>query len=648
MSLLKWLDKRPMLQFAGISMLLNLLVEILSRRSITAGFEFLLANPLLFLYNAAIILLTLSVSLACKRRYFTMIIVSVIWLGLGVANCVLLGFRTTPLAAIDFQILKSVDSIISMYLNQIEIILIAVVLLCVLAGIIIAWKRTPKKKPKLLAAISAVIAVAIFIAASTSFLVKAQALASNFGNLADAYKDFGFAYCFSRSLLDRGITKPDNYSEEEISRVLKAIHADETLAPELTPNIIMVQLESFFDVNYLKGLSFSENPVPVFARLKESCPHGFLTVPSIGAGTANTEFEILTGMNLGYFGAGEYPYKSVLQKETCESICYDLRELGYTNHAIHNHEGTFYQRHVVFSNLGFDTYTSLEYMNNVEYTPIGWAKDAVLTGEVMKALASTSGQDFIYTISVQAHGRYPQEVVDPGQKITVAGIEGEKKRVAFEYFVNQLYETDAFIDALTAELSTFEEPVVLVLFGDHLPSFGIENEDLSNANRLQTEYVVWSNFPLEGSRQDLSSYQLNAYILKQLGINNGILTKLHQTLFDQEDYQAALEMMEYDMVCGEQIAYGGVSPHLPTELQMGVSEIKVSGIRRENENAYVYGEGFTEWSQVIIDGNQVDAIFIDGNTLMIAAGDMEPGVSLVVAQIGDKTILSETSIYQCP
>ncbi|MDD2282168.1 MAG: LTA synthase family protein, partial [Eubacteriales bacterium] len=120
MSLLKWLDKRPMLQFAGISMLLNLLVEIFSRRSIAAGFEFLLANPLLFLYNAAIILLTLSVSLACKRRYFTMIIVSVIWLGLGVANCVLLGFRTTPLAAIDFQILKSVDSIISMYLNQIE------------------------------------------------------------------------------------------------------------------------------------------------------------------------------------------------------------------------------------------------------------------------------------------------------------------------------------------------------------------------------------------------------------------------------------------------------------------------------------------------------------------------------------------------
>lgn len=647
MKLFTWLDKRPVPQCASIAILLNLLVEILSRRSIIAGLGFMLADPLLFLYNAGIILLTLSVSMACKRRYFVLIIVSVIWLGLGVANCVLLGFRTTPLAAIDFQILKSVDSIISMYLNNSQIVLISVAFLSVLAGIIIAWNRTPKKKPKLLAAISAVIAIAVFVATSTSF-VKAHALASDFGNLADAYQDYGFVYCFSRSLLDRGIEKPDTYCEEEIAGILWAIDADENLAPALTPNIIVVQMESFFDVNYLKGLSFSENPVPVFTKLKASGTHGFLTVPSIGAGTANTEFEILTGMNLGYFGAGEYPYKSVLQKDTCESICYNLRELGYTSHAIHNHEGTFYQRHVVFSNLGFDTYTSLEYMNNIEYTPIGWAKDAVLTGEVVKALASTPGQDFVYAITVQAHGKFPQEATEEMQPITIAGIEDEKKQCAFEYFVNQLHETDAFISALISELEAYKEPVVLVMFGDHLPSLGIENEDLLNGNRFETEYAVWSNFPLEVPSQDLKSYQLSAYILQQLGINNGMLTKLHQNLAEQENYQAALELMEYDMVCGEQIAYGGVSPHLPTDLQMGVSEIKVSGIRRENENAYVIGEGFTEWSQVIIDGNEVDTMFVDGNILMIAAEEIEPGAGLVVAQIGDKTILSETGEFDCP
>ena len=36
-------------------------------------------------------------------------------------------------------------------------------------------------------------------------------------------------------------------------------------------------------------------------------------VPSVGAGTANTEFEVLTGMNMRFFGPGEYPYKTVVK-----------------------------------------------------------------------------------------------------------------------------------------------------------------------------------------------------------------------------------------------------------------------------------------------------------------------------------------------
>ena len=77
--------------------------------------------------------------------------------------------------------------------------------------------------------------------------------------------------------------------------------------PNQKPNVIFVQLESFFDVNYLNGVSFSEEPVPVFSALKEECIHGYLTVPALGAGTANSEFEFITGMNLDYFGTGEYP-----------------------------------------------------------------------------------------------------------------------------------------------------------------------------------------------------------------------------------------------------------------------------------------------------------------------------------------------------
>lgn len=103
----------------------------------------------------------------------------------------------------------------------------------------------------------------------------------------------------------------------------------------------MVQLESFFDPTLVKYLQFSQDPVPNFRKLKENFSSGYLTVPSVGAGTANTEFEVLTGMSLQFFGPGEYPYKTILKESTAESVNYDLKELGYSTHAIHNNKGTF-------------------------------------------------------------------------------------------------------------------------------------------------------------------------------------------------------------------------------------------------------------------------------------------------------------------
>ena len=56
-------------------------------------------------------------------------------------------------------------------------------------------------------------------------------------------------------------------------------------------------------------------------------------MPSVGAGTANTEFEVLTGMNLRYFGPGEYPYKTIMKKQQTESVATALKEFGYGAHA---------------------------------------------------------------------------------------------------------------------------------------------------------------------------------------------------------------------------------------------------------------------------------------------------------------------------
>ena len=72
-----------------------------------------------------------------------------------------------------------------------------------------------------------------------------------------------------------------------------------------------------------------------------------------------------------------FPSTNIMLKTTAESIPYNLKQIGYKTHAIHNHRGVFYGRNRVFPNLGYDTFTSVEYMNNVGRTPKNWAKDKI-------------------------------------------------------------------------------------------------------------------------------------------------------------------------------------------------------------------------------------------------------------------------------
>ena len=174
-------------------------------------------------------------------------------------------------------------------------------------------------------------------------------------------------------------------------------------------------------------------------------------MPSVGAGTANTEFESITGMSLHYFGPGEYPYKSILKETTCESAPYVLKSLGYRTHAIHNNEANFYGRKSVFANLGFDTFTSEEYMSEQDDTnPNDWMRDRNLTKYIMQALNETDDPDYIYTISVQGHGDYPEEPTIENPKITVSGSSTEALNNKWEYYCNQIYEMDQFVKELTA------------------------------------------------------------------------------------------------------------------------------------------------------------------------------------------------------
>lgn len=604
----------------AVSFGLTLFTEITSRRSLIEPFIFLFTRFHLFFFDFLIIFFTLSISLLFKKRKAWMILLGTVWAALGITDFVMRCFRVTPFAATDFALLESVWSIMPVYLEIWQIILIAAAILAVIALLVYLFVKAKKEKVDFRIAACSVLVSVLLIFGLSSVYHHVGVVSDHFGNLPDAYDEYGFAYCFTIGLFDRGIDMPEDYSQENVEEILNSIGATPVGDDRTKPNIIMVQLESYFDVNYLRNVTFSENPVPNFTALKKEYSNGFLRVPSIGSGTANTEFEVLSGMSLDYFGTAEYPYKTILQESTCETIAYNLKEQGYTAHAIHNHTGTFYDRNHVYQNMGFDTFTSLEYMTEVKKNPIGWAEDSVLTGEIIAALNSTPAQDFIYAISVQAHGRYPRETEESVGNIDVFGIEDEGTLTAYKYFVNQLHETDRFIGELITALENRSDPYIVVFFGDHLPSLDLTEENITNGDLYDTEYVIWSNFETERRIKDLEAYQLSAYVMELAEFSNGIFTKLHQNYSDNENYQSALEMLEYDVLYGSYGAYNGKMKYQPTVIQMGVRDIEIYNVKVGDTCITVTGKNFTESSVIVLDGKRIETEFISKYAIKSAEG----------------------------
>ena len=354
-------------------------------------------------------------------------------------------------------------------------------------------------------------------------------------------------------------------------------------------------------------------------------------------------------MSLDYFGPGEYPYKTVLQTTACESLAFNLKELGYTAHAVHNHKASFYDRAHVFSSLGFDTFIPLEFMQNMEYNPIGWAVDGVLTGEILSCLDSTEGHDLVYAITVQSHGVYSEEPldgVDYAFDVEIVDPTTEVNETAFEYYLTQMHEVDRFIADLITNLSVRRENTVVVLYGDHLPYFGLRNDEMTNNNVYQTEYVIWSNYGLEAEAVDLHAYELSAHILEQLGMNNGLITKLHQNYSRDEDYYTSLEMLQYDMLYGKKECYGYEIGYTPSDIKLGLKPLTVTSVENTELGLEVKGEMFTEFTGVRINGEKHDVIYVDTETVLVPEYDAVYGDVITAIQTnGKRTTFAESEPF---
>lgn len=733
-AVLRFMNRYSILFHVLLSCGVCFVIEWVSRHSFLEACSFVVDRNLVFLYNSLIVFASLLLVYTVRRRALLRTVISVFWLFLGIINGCILAKRVSPFSFTDLKMVGDLFTMQSNYFTAGEAILVIVGVSLVLLFLVVLWFKGPKFQGKTHRVFGLVMtaAVVMMIPTVTDAAVSNNILTNYFENLAQGYKDYGFVYSFSSSVLDRGMSTPSDYSEEAVDAVLAKIGVEDTdtklaqasaeteenkassdqgqteerktgteasktdasgllikgemqaaFVPEESvktaaaredgqadgqteasvgdtgktqtgvtaghPNIICILLESFIDPELVNFLELSDEVVPNFHKLYQNYTSGYLEVPVVGAGTANTEFEILTGMGMQFFGLGEYPYKTILKQTNCESIASDLSEIGYGTHVVHNNGGNFYSRRNAFSMMGFDTFTSKEMMDIREYTPLGtWPKDEILIGEVEKALDYTPDQpDFVYTITVGSHGDYPQEKVLDDPEIQVSGVEDEGMHYAWEYYVNMVHETDKFIGDLIEMLSERDEPTIVVMFGDHLPTMGLEESDMKTGTLFKTQYATWNNFGLAKSDKSMTAYQLMADTLDSLDIHNGTMFRFQQNRYKyatEDEYQNAMELLQYDILYGDHYVYGGGNPYPASNLIMGTQDVVISQIMETDHYYYIIGENFTNWSRVFVNDTKVSTKYLSSRLLRIKKEDIPSGDNeVVVNQMGSSDTLFRSS-----
>lgn len=631
------------------------LLELIQYPIMKMACGFIVRNPLIFACNVFIVSVTTSLIFLTKRKVFSFSIVAFLWVLLAAASKTLVFYRGTPLIGSDFTILSEGVAMIGPYLST-KFIVITLVALAIFIGVLCLIFKLDKGS-KRIKSIPQIILLVIFVASTpkvVDFFRDHHVVYRNYLDMYNGYLGNGFSYSLYNTTIKNKVEPPENYSKESINNILDSLDCDNSDSNAVTtssstskkPNVIMVQLESFFDPTTLNGVTFDKDPIPNFRNLQKNYSSGLMTVPVVGGGTAQTEFEAITGLSVNLLPLGNIAYNTILNKMPVESMAYYLKDNNYATHVMHDHVGSFYSRNLRFANLGFDDFTSVEYMNGYETNSFGWERDNVLINEITDVMKSTDTSDFVYAISVEAHGGYPENYNNSKDEIHVTSNTRSTSAKSTQYYVNQIHDMDKFIGDLVNTLNKLDEPTIVAFYGDHLPGLNINSDELTTKDYYKTPYVIWNNLGLKAIKDDTFSYEIGTKVLNAIGLKGTIINKFHSA-YDSADNLDLFNQLQYDILYGNKYIYNGENPYEPSDLKMGYKDITISSVKKSGDKIIVSGNNFTKHSKVFINDKKYDTTFVDDKTLEVSYSKDIKNKSFIVKQIDAyNVILSQTKTYE--
>ena len=371
----------------------------------------------------------------------------------------------------------------------------------------------------------------------------------------------GFMLNFAIELRDSVIRKPDNYDPEALETMASEY---ETPSPDPGPTVIAIMDESFADFRVF-GEHFQTNqPVmPFLDTLQENTIRGFALSSVYGGGTANSEYEFLTGNSLAFLPSGCICYQQYVRDET-RSVVSELKSRGYYCLAMHPYYETGWMRNKVWPGLGFDECLFLDDFPRLNMVR-SFVSDQEMFEKIVERYENRDPEQplFIWGVTMQNHGGYTYNGSDFYPSVTLEGLENEYPTA--EQYLSVSHETDNALRYLINYFREVDDDVVIVFYGDHLPKLPDEFWEEIHGGPFETlaqkelrytiPFFVWTNYDIPEQRIEHTSINyLSSYLYQAAGMEmpvyNQILTTLSQSIpaiNSQGFYSAELgDYVEFD------------------------------------------------------------------------------------------------------
>ena len=316
----------------------------------------------------------------------------------------------------------------------------------------------------------------------------------------------GFLLNFTTAIRYSFVSEPDGYDADKVAQTARSYRSQSvTDAGELPENLIFIMNESFADLTAaFPNLELSEDPLAFYHSLTENTVKGTMISPVTGGGTANVEFEYLTGDSLAFLPSSTVAYQLYLY-DGCPSLVSQAKDLGYHTIAFHPYLSSGWNRTSVYPWLGFDEVHFQEDVQDPQYIR-NYVSDLSDYEQLFRWTEESAGPTMIFNVTMQNHSGYSQGWNNLSGDVTVTG--GAKPSSITTQYFSLMKESDQAIQALVEHYSQVDEKTLIVFFGDHQPPLGntffetlygkkLDERDPEEVQQAyETPFFIWANYDI--------------------------------------------------------------------------------------------------------------------------------------------------------